>query len=68
MDNETVQILLTIQKDVSETKGMMLNLIGPEGRVTKLENADTRQWWLTMAITPVLVLLHSTARKFGVTI
>ena len=41
-------------------------LCGPEGRVTKLEKAQTRQWWLTVAVTPIIALLHGIARKAGV--
>ena len=43
-------------------------LCGPTGRVTKLENAQTRQWWVSVAIAPALALLHGFARKFGVDI
>lgn len=42
------------------------NLAGPQGRVTKLENTNTRQWWLTAGLGPILLIAHGLARKFGV--
>lgn len=42
------------------------NLAGPQGRVTKLENTNTRQWWLHAGIGPFLLVAHAFARKFGV--
>ena len=40
-------------------------LAGPEGRVTKLEKSATRQWWLNVAVLPIIASLHSIARKMG---
>lgn len=41
-------------------------LAGPNGRVTKIEEAQTRQWWYTVAIAPILILAHQIIRKLGV--
>lgn len=37
-------------------------------RVTKLEAAQTRQWWVSYVITPIVVLASSVARAMGVKI
>lgn len=65
MDNEMVTILLGIQKEVSETKSMVESLSGPQGRVTKLEEEQRRNFWMTVCIGPALALAHGAARKFG---
>jgi hypothetical protein len=64
--------LITILTDIKEAQGRIEAkvdaLSGPEGRVTKIENAQTRQWWissLSAAAAPVLVGVHAIARKFG---
>lgn len=41
-------------------------LAGPAGRVTALEKSQNRQWWFTVAIGPLLALLHAFARKSGI--
>jgi len=43
-------------------------LAGPEGRVTKLERAGTRNFWISTAVAPALALAHGLARKFGVNV
>lgn len=35
-------------------------------RVKKLENAATRQWWVSYVVTPIIFLLTSVARAMGV--
>ncbi len=42
------------------------NLAGPQGRVTALESSQSRQWWVTVAIVPVLTAIHALVRKLGV--
>lgn len=42
-------------------------LAGPEGRVTKLENTNTRQWWLH-ALSPALLGAYAVAKKLGLAI
>lgn len=37
-------------------------------RLTKLEKAHERQWWMSYVITPFIVIAHGVARKFGVQI
>lgn len=44
------------------------DLSGTEGRVTRLEKAQERHWWFTVAIAPVLAVLHGVARKMGIDI
>ena len=36
------------------------------GRIKKLEDDATRQWWVSIAIAPALALMHSVARKLGI--
>ena len=68
MDNDLVDILLDLKADGAATRAMVEGLAGPDGRIKKLEDADRRQWWITVAIAPFLTLAHATARKFGVQI
>lgn len=37
-------------------------------RVTKLEKAGERQWWVSYVVTPILILLGHIARAMGVKI
>lgn len=37
-------------------------------RVTKLERAETRQWWVSYVVTPIVIVLGHTARALGVKI
>lgn len=55
-------------EDIGYIKGMLEGLCGPEGRVTKIEQAQTRHWWLTVAIGPALALAHQFLRKVGVNV
>lgn len=68
MDKDTVQILLEMKEDLAAVKTAVEGLAGPSGRVTKIENSQTRQWWVSTAILPVLALTHAIARKLGVQI
>lgn len=54
--------------DIGYMRGLLEGLAGPEGRVTKLEKSQDRQWWLTVAIGPALAILHQGLRKFGVNV
>ena len=40
-------------------------LVSDRERISKLEGAQTRQWWMTYVITPFLLIAHAFARKFG---
>jgi 2,3-bisphosphoglycerate-independent phosphoglycerate mutase len=40
-------------------------LSGPEGRVTKLENTNTRQWWLHAAVLPLVFIFKGVAKHLG---
>ena len=66
------EILLQIQEQQTkdaQTLGRILgSLEGYNSRVEKLESAQTRNWWMTVGIAPVLALAHGIARKFGVAI
>lgn len=59
------------QLDQAEANGRIeaniAALAGPEGRVTKLEKAGDRQWWLH-SISPALLAIYAIARKLGVAI
>jgi hypothetical protein len=58
---ENARILGKIAADVEA-------LAGPKGRVSKLENHETRNFWVSIAIAPALALAHGIARKLGVNI
>lgn len=53
---------------IGRIEGKLDGLCGEHGRVTQLEKAQTRQWWLTFAIAPALALAHQALRKFGVNV
>jgi hypothetical protein len=68
MDNELVQILLDIKADTAATRQAVTDITG---RVDDLEQSDVRRWWVStigVMLAPVLVILHSFARKFGVNV
>lgn len=66
-DNHT-ELTIQMAQAIGRIEGKLDSLCGPEGRVTKLENAQTRQWWFTVAIGPALAILHGVARKFGLSV
>lgn len=68
MEDTHVQILLKIQSDISSTKALVETLAGPDGRIKALEKDQSRQWWVTVAVAPMLALGHGIARKLGVQI
>lgn len=35
-------------------------------RITKLETAQTRAWWMTYAVTPFLLVAREAVRKLGI--
>lgn len=41
------------------------NLAGPQGRVTKLENTNTRQWWLHAAVLPLVFIIKGVTKHLG---
>ena len=61
-------LMLKIAQDVAFTRATVESLAGPEGRVTRLERDQDRQWWFTAAVVQVLALAHGVARKFGVNV
>lgn len=75
MDNEStlfnlVQEIRSTQLDHATNTGRIEakldSLIGPGGRITQLEDHNARQWWLTMAVIPVMGVFHAAARKLGI--
>lgn len=42
------------------------DLSGPQGRVTHMENAQTRQWWYTFSVVPLIEIGREILRHFGV--
>lgn len=65
---ETIRDAQVVQAgDIGFIKGSMEALSGPTGRITKLENTNTRQWWMH-ALSPLLVIAYGIARKFGVAV
>jgi hypothetical protein len=53
---------------IGRMSGQLEGLAGPKGRIEALETTDTRQYWLHAAILPIVLALHSIARKSGLTI
>ena len=43
-------------------------LAGPDGRVKKLEEAQTRHWWVTIVIAPFLAMFHAVLRHYKIDI
>lgn len=60
--------LLEMAQALGRIEGKLDNLCGPEGRVTKLEASQVRQWWFTACIGPVLAIAHGIAKKVGVNV
>lgn len=74
MEND--EVILDLVRDIREAQlvhatntgrieAKIDSLVGPEGRVTKLEEHNTRQFWVTVGVVPLLGLLHAAARKMG---
>ena len=55
-------------RSLGRIEGMLEGLCGPEGRVTKIEKSQERQWWFSAVVAPFLVVAHAVARKLGVTV
>lgn len=68
MSDERRLFNLEMAQAIGRIEGKLDGLCGSDGRVTKLEQAQTRQWWLAVAIAPALAVLHAFARKAGVDI
>lgn len=71
MDTDLIyQTLLSIQRDVSETKADVKALAGEHGRVTALEKYNetqaTREWIKVFVIVPIIAILHAIVRKMGI--
>lgn len=60
-------LLLQILDQQKTDSGVLHELKGDIGnRVKSLEDAASHNWWMTYVITPALLVLHATARHFGV--
>jgi hypothetical protein len=70
LSNDLLLQILEHQQDnaklLGEVKSSIEGLSGPQGRVTALEHGQTRNFWLTMAITPLIGILHAITRKLGI--
>lgn len=69
-DNQLVDILLAIQKDLSEVKANLASLSGPDGRMSRLEkDFDEAQKWQRLyncLVVPLVAALHQAAKAIGV--
>lgn len=45
-------------------EGKLETLCGPDGRIKKLEDAQTRQWWYTVAVLPFVTALSHIMRTY----
>jgi hypothetical protein len=72
LSNDLLLQILDHQQQNALTLGQIKSdvtaLAGPEGRVTKLENGATRNFWMSYVITPFLMIAHAVARNMGVRI
>lgn len=75
--SETNNHVYTLLRDIRDTQltqaeslgKMAANidaLAGENGRVTRMEKQQTRQWWVSAAIAPALAIAHAVLRKMGV--
>lgn len=60
--------LIEMAQALGRIEGKLDGLCGEEGRITKLEKSQTRQWWFSVAVAPFLAIAQHIARKFGVTV
>jgi hypothetical protein len=68
MSHERREFNTEMATAITRIEGKLDSLCGPEGRVTKLEKAQTRQWWFTVVVSPFLAIAYAIARKLGVTV
>jgi hypothetical protein len=59
---------LEMAQAIGRIEGKLDGLCGPEGRITRIEESQTRQWWFSAVIAPFLVIAHAVARKLGVNV
>ena len=72
--DENTKLLVKISNDVAAIKqsqtDMYRELAGRNGRITKIENKqsrdDWRQWIHSVAIIPIVVAINAYLRKIGV--
>ncbi len=66
MSDLSNDILLEIQRQQMLDSGVLHELKGNmEPRIKALENAATRNWWMTYVVTPILMIGHAIARSLG---
>ena len=53
---------------LGKIEGQIEGLAGPDGRIKSLERTDSKQWWSHALIIPLLALLHTALRKYGMDI
>lgn len=65
MSEERREGNIQMAADIGYMRGVLEGLAGPQGRITKLESAATRNWWMTYVVTPALFIGHAIARNMG---
>lgn len=64
---ELLRDIRTTQLEQAEKHGKMRGDIDAvDARISSVEKSNTRHWWVTVAIAPLLGLIHGIARKMGV--
>lgn len=56
---------------IGEMGADIKSLAGPEGRVTKIERTQTRQWWvtsITAILAPLIAIAGAYAKKLGINV
>lgn len=67
MSQQIMEVLLAVQRQQQDDSKVLHELKGNvEARVSSLERAATRNWWMTYVVTPFLMIAHAVARHFGV--
>lgn len=60
---------MQMAEDIGSIKAMLESLSGPQGRVTKIEEAqskaETRQWIHSAIVIPIVSAAHVIAHKLG---
>ena len=58
--NAQMEAIAALAKEFAEHKGKT------EERLNTLEQADTRQWVVSVCIVPIITILHFIANKLGI--
>jgi hypothetical protein len=52
-------------EDVAYIRASLDALTGPDGRIKAIEKEAEKQWWVTVALAPLMGIAHAVSRKFG---